>query len=94
MPAKKKNILKRILIWRYRNISNKTFIHILSVFVGLLAGLAAVSLKNFTYFIESSLEKGIVFSNYQLYFILPVIGLFLVFIYVKFVLKKQNWEKS
>ncbi|MET7028953.1 chloride channel protein [Sediminicola luteus] len=88
MPIQKRNIFTRFLIWRYKHISNKTFVHILSVIVGFLAGLAAVTLKNTTYFIEAFLEQGIIFSNNQLYFILPVIGLFLVFLYVKFVLKK------
>ncbi len=88
MPGEKKNYLKRILIWRYKHISNKTFIYILSVLVGLFAGLASVTLKNITYFIESTLQRGIIFSDNQLYFILPVIGLFFVFLYVKFVVKK------
>jgi CIC family chloride channel protein len=61
----------------------------MSVVVGFLAGLAAVSLKNITYFIESLLEKGIVFSNYQLYFVTPIIGLTLVYLYVKFVHKEK-----
>jgi CIC family chloride channel protein len=61
----------------------------MSVVVGFLAGLAAVSLKNITYFIESLLERGIVFSNYQLYFVTPMIGLTLVYLYVKFVHKEK-----
>ncbi len=61
----------------------------MSVVVGFLAGLAAVTLKNTTYFIESLLEKGIVFSNYQLYFVTPIIGLTLVYLYVKFVHKEK-----
>jgi CIC family chloride channel protein len=61
----------------------------MSVVVGFLAGLAAVTLKNITYFIESLLEKGIVFSNYQLYFVTPIIGLTLVYLYVKFVHKEK-----
>jgi CIC family chloride channel protein len=61
----------------------------MSVVVGFLAGLAAVTLKNTTYFIEALLEKGIVFSNYQLYFITPIIGLTLVYLYVKFVHKEK-----
>lgn len=88
MPNKKKKLLTKFLKWRYKNISNKTFVHIMSLVVGFLAGLAAVTLKNLTYFIQALLEKGIVFSENQLYFILPVIGLTLVFIYVKFVHKK------
>ena len=55
----------------------------------LLAGLAAVTLKNLTYFIESLLEKGIIFSENQLYFVLPVVGLTLVYLYVKYVHKEK-----
>ncbi len=61
----------------------------MSVLVGFLAGLAAVTLKNITYFIESSLEKGILMSNNGLYFILPTIGLTLVYLYVKYVHKEK-----
>ena len=61
----------------------------MSVVVGFLAGLAAVTLKNITYFIESLLETGIVFSNNQLYFVTPIIGLTLVYLYVKFVHKEK-----
>ena len=82
-------LFTRFLKWRYKHISNKTFTHILAVAVGLLAGLASVTLKNLTYFIESSLEKGIVVSSNQLYFVLPIIGLALVFLYVKFVHKDK-----
>ncbi|MFS4455131.1 chloride channel protein [Maribacter sp. 2304DJ31-5] len=65
------------------------FIYILSILVGFLAGLASVTLKNITYFIESSLEGGIIFSRNQLYFILPIAGLTLVYLYVKFVHKQK-----
>lgn len=59
----------------------------MSVLVGFFAGLVAVTLKNLTYFIESLLEKGIISSENQLYFVLPIIGLTLVYLYVKFVNK-------
>ncbi|TMM58702.1 chloride channel protein [Maribacter algarum] len=89
MPTRVQKLFTKFLKWRYKNISNKTFTHILAVCVGLLAGLASVTLKNLTYFIQSSLESGIVFSSNQLYFILPIIGLALVFLYVKFVHKEK-----
>ncbi len=88
MPYSNKKLLTRFLKWRYRNISNRTFIQIMSLIVGFLAGLVAVTVKNSTYFIESLLKKGIVFSENQLYFILPTIGLTLVYLYVKFVHKE------
>ncbi len=61
----------------------------MSIAVGLLAGLASVTLKNLTYFIEALLEKGIVISDNQLYFITPIVGLTLVYLYVKFVHKEK-----
>jgi len=89
MPIQKNKVLKSIFKWRYKHISKKTFVHILSVIVGLLAGLASVTLKNITYFIEALLENGIIISSNQLYFILPIIGLTLVYLYVKFVHKEK-----
>lgn len=89
MPTRLQKLFTKFIKWRYKNISNKTFTHILAVIVGLLAGLASVTLKNLTYFIQSSLEGGIVFSSNQLYFILPIIGLAIVFLYVKFVHKEK-----
>ncbi len=82
-------LLTKLLKWRYRNVSSKRFIYVMSIAVGLLAGLASVTLKNLTYFIEASLEKGIIFSDNQLYFIIPIIGLTLVFLYVKYIHKER-----
>lgn len=88
MSNKKKNrLLHSFLKWRYKNISNRTFVHLMSIVSGLVAGLAAVCLKNITYLIESLLNLGVVISHNQLYFILPTIGLTLVYIYVKYVHK-------
>lgn len=84
----KQNYIKQFLIWKYKNISQKNFVYILSVVVGLLAGIAAVTLKNITFTIQSALEHGIVFSQNQLYFILPIIGLLLVYILKKFFFNK------
>ncbi|MEM8847921.1 MAG: chloride channel protein, partial [Bacteroidota bacterium] len=85
--AQQKNLLKTFLKWRYKNVSNRTFVHVASLVVGFLAGLVAVTLKNTTYLIQSLLKAGIIFSENQLYFILPIVGLALVFLYVKFVHK-------
>lgn len=89
MPKQSRILFTKFLKWRYKNISNKTFTHILSVIVGFLSGLAAVVLKNGTYFIESTLEKGIVFASNELYFILPILGLTLVYLYVKFIHREK-----
>jgi len=80
--------LKRFLIWRYRHISEKNFTFILSGLVGLLAGLAAVTLRNITFYIEFLLQQLRNLTSNQWYFILPTIGLLLVYWLVKYVTKK------
>ncbi|PQJ75410.1 chloride channel protein [Polaribacter gangjinensis] len=86
----KKNFYKKILIWRYKYISERQFIYILSVLVGFLAGLGTAVLKNLTFFFESVLEgKFIRDFHYSLYFIFPIIGLILVY-YIKIkIIKKE-----
>lgn len=85
----KQTFLKRFHIWRYKSVSQKNFVYFLCILVGLLSGIATVILKNITFAIELALERGIVFSQNQLYFILPVIGLLLVYLLNKYVFKKK-----
>lgn len=87
MPTHKNSYYRKFLKWRYKNISEKNFVLILSVIVGLLAGLASVTLKNVTYSVASLFEHGIIFSENQLYFILPFIGLLLVYFSKKLLLR-------
>ncbi len=83
-------ILTKFLIWKYKHISERNFVYFLSILVGLLAGLGTVTLKNLTHFIQSVLE-GKIIVDYQtaLYFIFPIIGLFLVYIFQKYILKEN-----
>ncbi len=90
MPKKPTSKIARFLIWRYKHTSKKQFINILSGIIGLLAGLGAVILKNLTHLIQSLLEGKYIGKYHQLfYFIFPLIGLFLVILIIKYVIKKQ-----
>jgi CIC family chloride channel protein len=84
----KPTLLKRFLIWKYKHISEKNFTFILAGLVGFLAGLAAVTLRNVTFYIESLLELLRILTTNQWYFVLPTIGLLLVYWFVKYVTKK------
>ena len=88
MPTKNK-LLKRILLWRYKYISERQFVYILSILVGFLAGIGTVVLKNFTHYIQLLLSIDFL-KNYQssLYFIFPIIGLLIVAVI------KKNWLKK
>jgi CIC family chloride channel protein len=90
MPTQLKSILRKFLIWKYKYISERQFIYILSILVGLLAGLGTVALKNITHFIKELLEgKFIKEIHNTLYFIFPIIGLFIVYLLVKYVVKRK-----
>jgi CIC family chloride channel protein len=84
----KSRFFKRLLIWRYKHISEKNFVFLLSLIIGLLAGIVSVTIKNITFAIQAILERGIILSKNSIYFILPIIGLLLVYLFVKYVYKK------
>ena len=88
--ASRRKIFKRILIWRYRHISERQFVYILSILVGFLAGFGTVLLKNITHYIQLLLSVDFLErSKSSLYFIFPIIGLLIVAIIKKTWLKKH-----
>ena len=91
MPKKrKKTLINQFLIWRIKHIPNDKFIYFVSIFVGFLAGILAIILKNltsfFSYITEIIFIKG--GSIKILYLILPLLGIFLTYCIVRFLIKK------
>ena len=85
-----KNIFKKILIWRYKHISERQFIYILSILVGFLAGFGAVILKNVTHFFQHLLEGNVVRDyHHAFYFLFPIIGLTIVYFVIKYVIRNK-----
>lgn len=87
---KKQSLLDRFINWRIRHISDRQFMLILSVVVGLCVGLAAVVIKNSVHFISSLLTSGfaVQYQNY-LYFAYPTIGILGTIIFMRFILKQH-----
>ncbi len=83
-----KSKITLFLKWKYRYISDKNFTLMLSVLVGFIAGLLAVFLKNITHFIELLLQRDHSIFNQSVYFVLPVIGLMIVYILNKYFFKR------
>ncbi len=88
--ADKNNFFLRFHVWRYKHISHKNFVYILSSIIGLLAGLGAVVLKNVTHLIQYLLEGELIVEIHKaFYFIFPIIGLLLVLIAINYIVKKK-----
>tara|TARA_B100000809_G_scaffold235867_1_gene254384 strand:+ start:748 stop:2541 length:1794 start_codon:yes stop_codon:yes gene_type:complete len=83
-------IVSTFLRWRIKHVSNKNFVLILSVIVGLGAGLAAVTLKGTVHYIHHFLSGNdtLSFSNYW-YVTYPLIGLLVTFLISHFIFKER-----
>lgn len=90
MQGQNKSLLTRFLIWRLKYISHKQFVYILSITIGILSGVCAVLIKNFTHFIQHLLEGKLIKDYYTaFYFIFPVIGLTLVYFIIKYFIRNR-----
>lgn len=82
------NIYQSILQWREKNITERNFILILSVMVGVLTAFAGLILKSLIHLIQNFLTENFdtQSANY-LYLIYPVIGIFLAGLFVRYIVK-------
>ena len=82
-----RDFISKLLIWRIKHIKSPTFVIVLSVVIGILAGLAAVILKITVHYIQSVLKSSIL-PNY-IYFIYPLIGIILTVIISRYFFKEK-----
>ncbi|MDA9938343.1 chloride channel protein [Salibacteraceae bacterium] len=84
------NYLKAFLVWRSQNIKNKSFVLILSVLMGFLCAVGAYCLKQGVHLVESFfVDTAIKQSGYALYFLLPVIGIAIARLLIKYAIKEE-----
>ncbi|MUP45319.1 chloride channel protein [Gramella sp. BOM4] len=90
MAKFRKSLLHKFLNWKSRNLSHRQFLMIISALIGFIAGICAVTIKNLTHFIQVLL-KGDPFISYHnaYYFIFPVVGLLIVYLIFKFIIRRR-----
>jgi len=83
-------LLLKFLIWRVKHISTKNFTIIISGIIGIVAGLAAVTLKESVHVIQKYLTHNFKenIENY-LYLSYPLIGILLTVLLSKYILKEK-----
>jgi len=85
---KPKRLLNRLVAWRIAKVSEKNFLYILALVVGLLSGLAALILKRSIHFVAEELTTYIDLGGFRyLYLLFPMFGIFLTVLFVRFVIK-------
>ena len=84
------NLYKSIHRWRLRHLSEQVMLLLLAVVVGLLSGLAAVVLKTLVHYAGAMVSRlsGADSFNFQfIVFFLPLIGILLTMLFVKYVVR-------
>lgn len=93
MYARAVNYIDSINQYRKTKISNRNFLVIAALIVGILAGLAASLLKTLTHHIEDFLQSGFHWQyKYYLFFFFPFIGILLSVMYVRRFIRKGKFE--
>ncbi|MCQ2188398.1 MAG: chloride channel protein [Paludibacteraceae bacterium] len=79
---------QRLLVWREHSIPAKYFTMILSFFVGLFCALAAHILKNIVDYLHEVVKNAVEVSSMNyLYFVMPIVGIFLASTFVRYIVK-------
>ena len=79
-------VLHDILAWRIRHISNRHFILLLSVVIGIAGGLAAVVLKTTVHFIHHAIQQLPEAAFPWVYLVLPLGGILLTMSYKVYIM--------
>ncbi len=83
-----KKQLNRLVAWRIAHISEKYFLYIISLVIGVFSGLSALLLKNLIHIVGERLTDLFTVNGISyLYLVYPLIGIFLTVIFVRFVIK-------
>ncbi len=88
MKKRRTKAVSRLILWRVRHIPPRQFMIFLSLVIGVMSGLAAVILKNIIHLTEHWLTHGLhIESSNYIYFLYPGIGIFLTWLFVRYVVK-------
>jgi len=81
-------LINSLVRWRISRISERNFIYILSLVVGLVSGLAALTLKKLIHLVEVQLTGWFQSNTYSfLYLAYPLLGITLTWLFLKYVVK-------
>lgn len=83
-------LLVKFLIWRVKHVSNKNFVLFLAGIIGLIAGSAAVILKESVHFIQNKLISHFAIENGNYYYLgFPLVGILITVAISKFLLREN-----
>lgn len=84
------HVITRLYRWRLKHMSERSFITVLSIMVGILSGFAAVIIKNTVWLTQKGVEAFVSneVHNY-IYFALPLVGILLTVLIGKYLIRNK-----
>ncbi|KAF0131865.1 MAG: chloride channel protein CIC family [Bacteroidetes bacterium] len=88
--ARKSTLSGRFFEWRAKHISDRQYIYMLSIVVGIMAAISAIIIKKSAHLIQYLLTSS--FANqYEniLYFFYPAVGILLAILFMRFIVRQE-----
>ncbi len=81
-------LINRLVSWRIAHISERNFIYIISLLVGIVSGIAALVLKNLIHLVEVRLTGWFAANTFSyLYLAYPILGITLTWLFLRYIVK-------
>lgn len=91
IPAKLYRFIDQLNKWRMQKISNRNFLILVALLVGIVGGLAAALLKGMTHGIAAFLQDEVRSQyKYYVYLLFPLVGILLSVVYVRRFIRKKE----
>ncbi len=88
LKKKLSGVWDKMLSWEIEHIGQRNFVIVLSFFVGLCSGLAAVVLKNFIEFVKEIVMNSFASSQYNfLVLAAPAVGILISLLFVRYIVR-------
>ncbi|MBN2273577.1 MAG: chloride channel protein [Bacteroidales bacterium] len=90
MSETKNKFLNKIIQWQIDNLSHRQLLYVLSFFIGIISGLAALILKNAVHYTHLFVTSRLHIEGINLFYLAyPLIGVFLTVLFVRFLIKDE-----
>ncbi len=81
-------LINRLVSWRIAHISERNFIYLISLLVGIVSGIAALVLKNLIHLVEVQLTGWFAANTFSyLYLAYPILGITLTWLFLRYIVK-------
>jgi len=85
-----KQNFNKVLVWRSQHMSDKSFMYILSIIVGIIAGIVAFTIKTSVHGIKHLVELTLDPEKHNIiYIVFPILGVSLAVLFMKYILKQK-----